>query len=238
MVKSLVKKILNKKGYDIVSYDPYFDKIKKVNYLWLNKFNIDTIIDVGASDGGYVKKIRAILPVTPIVSFEPIKESFDKLVESNSQDKNFSAQNCVLSNTEGVVDFFISSRSGCSSLLEMTDLHKTAYPETAGISKITVASKKLDDCMINCNFNSALLKIDVQGAEKFVLEGATKTLERVKIIFMEINFVETYKDCLLINESVVLLKSYGFNFYGIENVSQSLIDGSFLQADAYFIRTS
>lgn len=236
MIKAFIKKYLRRKGYNIVPYDEYFEKIKMVNYNWLKSIGIDTIIDVGASNGGFVKKIRAIFPETQIFSFEPIKDSYDKLVEKNVLDKNFTAFNCVLSNKEDIVDFYISSRSGCSSLLEMSEIHKNAYPDTAELKKTTLESKTLDECLKNQILKSALLKIDVQGAEKLVLEGAIKTLENVQVVFMEINFVETYKDCILVNEAINLLKKYGFVFYGIENVSQSTIDGSFLQADAFFIK--
>lgn len=236
MVKTLIKKYLHRKGYDIVPYDVYFDQVKKVNYNWLISMNIDAIIDIGASNGGFVKKIRTLFPDVPITSFEPLKESFQQLILNNSEDKNFKAFNIALSNKKGEVDFYMSSRSGCSSLLEMSDLHKKAYPETSSIVKITVETDVLDNFINEINGSSLMLKIDVQGAEKFVLEGGVKMLNKIKVVFMEVNFVETYKDCILINESIKLMESFGFKFRGIENVSQSIYNGLFLQGDAFFIK--
>ena len=80
------------------------------------------------------------------------------------------------------------------------------------------------------------MKLDVQGAEKLVLEGAEETLKNVDIIFSEINFSELYKGNVPFSELCRYLLEKGFTVIGIENISQSTIDGTYLQADAYFER--
>jgi hypothetical protein len=83
-----------------------------------------------------------------------------------------------------------------------------------------------------------LLKLDVQGAEWMVLEGAQDILKRVKLIFMEVSFNTLYENSLLFSDTVIRMNQLGFNVKGIENISQSLIDGTFLQADVYFVRNN
>lgn len=236
MVKKIIKNILFKRGFVIKPYVAYYENIEKVRYNWLQKIKFDLILDVGASDGGFVKKIRTVMPLIPIYSFEPISESYQKLIEKNMDDENFTAFNIALSSKEGESDFYISSSSGCSSLLEMSDIHKEAYPHTASLSKIKVPMKRLDDVMKEYDYKNIFLKIDVQGAEKFVLDGAIETLQNVDVILIEVNFVETYKECVLINEIIAYLEGKGFVLNGMENISQSTLDGSFLQADAFFIK--
>jgi hypothetical protein len=80
------------------------------------------------------------------------------------------------------------------------------------------------------------MKLDVQGAEKIVLDGAVNTLKYVKYVFCEINFVETYKGCVLFSDLNKILESQGFVMAGVENVSQSPVSGMFLQADAFYIK--
>lgn len=95
----------------------------------------------------------------------------------------------------------------------------------------------LDNIMPELKIESAvMMKLDVQGAERLVLEGSVKTLELVDVIYSEVNFVELYKDAVLITDLIVLLKKYNFNFAGIENTFQSLIDGSFTHGDAIFVK--
>jgi hypothetical protein len=62
MIKKIVKNILHRFGKDIVPYDEYEKKLEPVKFNWLKSFNINTIVVIGASDGGYAKKIRAIFP--------------------------------------------------------------------------------------------------------------------------------------------------------------------------------
>jgi hypothetical protein len=121
----------------------------------------------------------------------------------------------------------------------MSDIHKKSYPHTSKNSKITLDCFKLDDFVkkeaISINGN-VLIKIDVQGAEKLVLEGASELLQKTNIIFSEINFNSVYNGNVLFNDLSSFLFDKGFRIEGIENISQSLVDGTYLQGDAYFTK--
>ncbi|MDD3859935.1 MAG: FkbM family methyltransferase [Bacteroidales bacterium] len=238
-MKHLIKKILKNRGYMIIPFDNYLIKIENVRYKWLQKIKPGVIIDVGASNGGFAKKIRKIIPEAQLYCFEPLIQSYNSLLDNFSNDKNFKSYNIAISDFTGVSDFYECVSSGSSSILEMTDVHKKAYPNTSENRKITIQVDTLDNVLfekLNLQDDIVLLKIDVQGAEALVLRGAEKTLKLTDIIFTEINFSETYKDCVKVNDLIRILESFDFVLYGIENVSQSLNDGSFLQADAFFVK--
>ena len=78
--------------------------------------------------------------------------------------------------------------------------------------------------------------MDVQGAELLVLQGSEQMLKHAKVVFAEINFNSLYSNDVLFNEMIEFMSAKDFRLYGIENVSQSVVDGSFLQADAYFVK--
>ena len=121
----------------------------------------------------------------------------------------------------------------------MSKLHKDAYPFTQKYYVIKTECKRLDTFIEEHNLNfedNILLKLDVQGAECNVLEGAEKILQRVKVVFMEVSFNTLYDNSILFTETIIRMKQLGFKVAGIENISQSLIDGTFLQADVYFLR--
>ncbi|MEN9522251.1 MAG: hypothetical protein RL065_628, partial [Bacteroidota bacterium] len=53
---------------------------------------------------------------------------------------------------------------------------------------------------------------------------------------IETSFNELYKNQWLFNDTYTFLVKQGFRLVGVENVSQSIVDGTFLQMDAYFIK--
>lgn len=233
------KDTLRKSGRVIVPVDEYEESIQKGRYNWLRQMNIQTILDVGASDGGYARKIRQILPNAMIHSFEILPDSFEALNKRQSTDKYFKSYQIALSTYKGEIEFFRSGNSGSSSLLEMAELHKTSYPQSKNIQKIKVACDRLDNIITTDVLKpNVLLKLDLQGAEKIVLEGATGILDKVNIIYSEINFQELYIGAVLIDDLMKYLEKFNYRLTGIENVSQSLADGTFLQADAYFTKIS
>lgn len=239
MIKRIIKNILRYYGKEVVPYNDYEKRFEPVKFNWLKSFNIQTIIDVGASDGGYAKKIRAIFPQAKIYSFEAILESYQHLSKKFSNDPNFKAFNICLNNYNGNCDFFINEYKGSSSLFHMSKLHKDAYPFTQKYYAINTECKRLDTFIEENALNfedNILLKLDVQGAEWNVLEGAEKILQRVKVVFMEVSFNKLYDNSILFTETIIRMKQLGFKVAGIENISQSIIDGTFLQADVYFLR--
>ncbi len=237
VIKNIIKILLRKKGLIVLPVDVYHEQLSPIKYNWLKAMNFSSIIDVGASDGGFARKARAMFSETPIFSFEPIKESYDRLNECFKNDKKFASYNIACSNQKGQAEFYISSNTGSSSLLEMSSLHKEAYPDSSKLIKTTVLTEKIDNILCEKETgNNVYLKMDVQGSEMYVLEGASVLLNSVSLILSEVSFVTLYDGQHLVNELISYLKERGFIIAGVENVSQNLIDGTFLQADMYFIR--
>lgn len=236
-MKRLIKKTIEQLGYDIIPYDASSKILESNASRWLQAMEINTVIDAGASNGGFARRIRKILPRARIISFEALQDSYDELNQRMKQDENFESHGVALSNSNGKAVFQMASSVGSSSLLSMAELHKSAYPASSGITEIEVECKKLDDVLDAAQMKKNILfKLDVQGAEKMVMEGAENTLRNTELIFSEVNFQELYHGCVLFTDLVDYLQQRSFRVIGIENVSQNINDGTFLQADAWFQR--
>jgi FkbM family methyltransferase len=240
MIKRVINGVFRRIGYTKI--DDYQVLQDKANEKWWKSLNVDLVFDIGASDGGFARKIKGLYPNTELHSFEALPNSFERLIQRCGEFKNFYPNNIALSDKEGEIEFFLCEDStGSSSMLEMTDIHKQAYPHTAKNKSLKVKSITLDDYVIKNQLNTEsktiLMKLDVQGAEKIVLNGCENTLKDVNYIFCEINFVETYKGCVLFPELNKMVEDKGFSLVGIENVSISTVDGSYLQADAFYIKS-
>ena len=74
-----------------------------------------------------------------------------------------------------------------------------------------------------------LLKVDVQGNEIKVLEGASRMLGRknIKLIFTEISIAPSYSNQSEIDEIISLLRANGyriFNFFKMKHIRGKLIE--------------
>lgn len=237
MARKTIKGLLKKQGYTIKLYNYHDEQIERVRYNWITRLDIQTVIDVGGGLGEFATKARQILPDAKIITYEAIPDSYQRICERFAGDDRHQAYNFALSDKVGEVEFFISSNNGSSSLLEMGRLHKEAYPYSSDITSLIVKTSRLDDTLSTGFLSKNLwLKLDVQGAELKVLEGAKKLLGETSLVFMETSFSELYHGQPLFNEVAEYMKSHGFRVVGIENISQDIRDGTFLQCDIFFAR--
>lgn len=155
-----------------------------------------------------------------VFAFEPnpfnakrIKENLDK-----NQISNVKLYQIALSSEDGETEFLFSDNieSGTSSggFIEESDTlyEKSGYETDIGFQRIKVQMLKIDDLdEIKKGLRIDLMKIDVEGAESLVLEGAKNTIIKQKpTIIVEIHSIGNmyYFMSLLqeINYSCTLLK--------------------------------
>src|SRR5690606_5024790 len=109
----------------------------------------------------------------------------------------------------------ISGFSQSSSLRPMTHVHSDAAPETAYVSTETVAVRRLDG--VAGEFlrpgDRVYLKIDTQGFEREVLEGATGIMESVVALQVELSFRELYAGETLAAEMMAMIGKLGFQLF-------------------------
>ena len=78
-----------------------------------------------------------------------------------------------------------------------------------------------------------LIKIDVQGYEKFVLEGANKNLSKIKYIIIELSNKKFYDFQIKNNEMINFLKKKNFRL--IKYFNKNFLGKKNYQADYLFI---
>jgi len=157
------------------------------------------------------------LGVKSFALFEPQKEAFKAIKEKTSDMSNAMIYNVALADYKGKTKMFIEevNMGQSSSILEPKE-HKNKYPDIEFIKEETVKVDMLDNYdLFRYNFNTLIM--DAQGAEMLILKGATETLKSIDIIYTEVNFIEMYKGCALIDEMDAFLKEKGFYRYAMGN---------------------
>ncbi len=234
-IVNFIKKIVNPLNIDIKKY-PSSDLRRRKKLLEHHK--ISNVLDVGANSGQYAIELFEIGYSGNIISFEPVKSVFNILNKKVVNNKKWKAFNFGLGNKEEKLSINISENTYSSSLLDIMPSHIKGSPESKYIDKELIKIKTLDsiyDEIIKFN-DIVLLKIDVQGFEKNVLDGALKSLQKIKGIQIEMSIEELYKGEILFDQMIPFLKNIGFNLYSLENGFYDMESGKLLQVDGIFFR--
>ena len=158
----------------------------------LQKLAISLVIDVGANRGQWSSRIRSDGYRGEIWSFEPT-DAFLELKKNVNNDQNWKIFNLALADKAGESEMFLSSNQGLSSsLLEPTGFrsqHPTiSFSETRKVNVSTLDSK------IEVSSPPFYLKIDTQGSESLVLEGASKSLSKCLAVEFESALIPLYRN--------------------------------------------
>jgi FkbM family methyltransferase len=195
MFKKIIKKLSRSLGIDLKRYNVQTSEAARMQQL-LDYHKIDLVLDVGANVGQYAKSLRDLGYSGRIVSFEPLSSAYSQLKTASKKDPLWEiAPQTAIGNQEGEIIINIAGNSQSSSALPMLDAHVQSAPESAYSGSETVKLSRLDTLAkdyIKSETKSIFLKIDVQGLEKQVLEGATAILPLVKGIKLELSLVPLY----------------------------------------------
>jgi FkbM family methyltransferase len=234
-MKELIKKTLKKAGFQIKRF-PDGDYLRRIKII--NDNHINLVLDVGANNGGYALSMREFGYTKKIISFEPLKSAFSELKISAQKDKNWILNNYALGNEDTKSVINISGNSFSSSILNMLPQHLNSAPESRFISQEEIEIKKLDTIFSSmCSpTDNVMLKIDTQGYEKNVIDGAIESLPKIKIIQLEMSIVQLYESELMMTEMINYLDAKGYQLFSLENGFGDSESGQLLQVDGIFVR--
>jgi FkbM family methyltransferase len=187
---------------------------------------VDTVIDVGANIGQFGESLRANGFREKIVSFEPTSSAFQALAQKAAADRNWEAHHCAIGATSGTTVLHASHLSVFNSILELSSVAALHDSRMAVHHTEEVPIYPLDQILPACA-ETVLLKIDTQGYERQVIEGAKETVRRVAGILMELPVIHTYEGEWHLHEALQYMFEAGFvpaqiqavAYHGADNVS-------------------
>lgn len=168
--------------------------------------NIDSIWDIGANHGQFAFMANKVWPNLPIYSFEPDPDSYQKLVANFNR---FS----ILGNT---FIYALSDKTGSKEFIRYADdvnnsLLTATSSSQKSIDKIQVECITLDSFSKTLpDIRAAFLKLDVQGFELAVINGAKDFLTRCKYVQIEVSFSPNYEGGAHAGEVMLVMHDLGF----------------------------
>lgn len=202
-----------------------------------------TIFDIGAHHGESIESFNKYFNNPRIYSFEPFDESFEILSLKKSKISNTKIFNLGLSNFNGKGTFYSyvdpknPNISATNSILQLND--GKFIPSYSENQIVECEFMKLDSFVEENNISYIdLLKIDVQGAEFKVIEGANNFLKDKKIgcVLIEIAIADFYKGQKSFDFYINLFKNYEYELKGFYNLISDK-DRSILYLDAVFSKS-
>lgn len=224
-------------GVDVVRYQPSTHYLARRMQL-LRSHDIDLILDIGANDGQYAIEVRRLGYRGRIVSFEPLPDVATRLRERTADDPAWTMRAVALGDAPGSATINIAGNSASSSLLSMLPEHEHLAPGTACVGHVKVDVERFDDIADEVIEGAAnpYMKIDTQGFEARVLEGAKGSLDRIAGMQLELSIVPLYGSAPLYIEILHRLDAAGFVLMGIEPGFSDPSSGQLLQFDGIFYR--
>lgn len=228
------KMLVHRAGFDVSR-----DTFKHRFVYQVLQHGIDTVLDIGANSGQFGKLLRQSKFTGQIHSVEPLQSAYNVLAAAAAGDPRWSVQRAAVSAEPGTLTMNVSSNSVSSSVLPMLDRHATAAPSAQYVATEEVLATTVDEIVTTTGLNPerTMLKIDVQGYERAVLDGAAKTLPTFRGVRTEMSLVPLYEGQALMPEIMNLLGQHGFELWFIDPGFTEPVTRRLLQLDGVFFRS-
>lgn len=234
-----------------------FDKFLSVNIEFSNELLKSPIglIDIGAR-GGVSSIFKPASKLFNVLGFEPDPAEVMKIKNDLGEKSSWAdilLESIAVSDKSGIEEIYLLKHQVNSSMYPVNEnifrrykLDGFQLEKKIKINVDTIDNLVFSERMANKNYGE-ILKIDTQGAELKILQGAERTLEeRTTCILCEAAFFTPYENVTLFSELEIFLRNKGFTFYAFLDFQQrstkrmdkfeKIGRERFMQADALFFK--
>jgi FkbM family methyltransferase len=203
---------IRKRGFDVIRWPvgtPY-----GVDFVALTDMeNADVVVDVGANGGYFGAMLRARGYAGAIVSFEPGSSAFEQLTAQARADPEWTAHRLALGATARLAELSIpGGDTSIASLCAVNDRGKDHFADLLHDTHVeTVEVVRLDDVWDDLiSGDRAMVKLDTQGQDRAVLEGALDVMDRIVGIQTELSVNGYYEGAPDYIEMLEWLRDAGY----------------------------
>ena len=223
MTKRLVKKVIRSFGYRLKKL-PVDDLEENLTSLFRD-LEINCVLDVGAHFGEYGQRLRAMGYESRIVSFEPVKASFEILSRRAAADGNWIACNIALGSSNSTAEINVPTGSVLASFLETSAYSKAQYgsfseTDHKEVVKVATLDSSFEQCIQGIESPRVFLKMDTQGFDLQVLAGADESAKVVFGMQSEVSVKKIYEGMPDWISAIGVYKSLGYEITGLYPVNR------------------
>lgn len=178
---------------------------------------INCVLDVGANQGQYGRRLRELGYQGTIISFEPVSADFQQLQAAAAGDPHWHTHHLALGDEDGEALINVTSDSLFNSFLAPNDFITGQGLRVQQQEGVQV--RRLDtifaDCVPADPPPRLYLKVDTQGYDLKVLAGAERTLPHILALQTEVSVRPVYENSPDFLESIAAFTGRGYDITGL-----------------------
>ena len=203
---------------DSVLSKPIYEgfEVDEMSFLQSTLKEGDTFLDIGSNIGLFsLLASKKVGSTGKVIAFEPTPLTYSRFQENIilNNFSNIDARQIALSNTKGEMKFYISN-NGYDAWNSLAPSHDDKLQESIIVPVSTLDSELQDEDKTKIS----LVKIDVEGWEKFTLLGGKSFFENyAPIVMVEFTEQNTFNAGYMVQDIYNVLIEMGYSWYRIEN---------------------
>lgn len=235
-MKARLKGLLHRAGWEITRY-PVADTMGWYLRAAIRHRQVRLVIDVGAHFGEFASLVREVAGYDgQLVSFEPARESFERLSAEMAADSRWTGHRLALGSTDSALPLNLYPSTVFNSFREVNEFGRGIIPgeelNIAGTESVEV--KRLDEVV---EFDGPiLLKSDTQGYDLEVLAGATALMDRIEVIVLELPARNIYEGAPTMLDMLTRMDDLGYEPLAIVPITRDPAYFRVLEFDGIFVR--
>lgn len=234
-----IDQAVSRRGYRVV-HETHADEMARTSFvkLLLQRIEPTLVLDVGGNVGQFRSWLRNDLQYKGRgESYEPYPEAAAQLRRESLHDPRWAVHELALGKAIGTAVLNVMSGKGeLNSLLEPDDTYTVHLSELNQVRHtIRVEVRTLAEFVPRTG-ETVYLKIDTQGSDLAILEGAGSALDHVAIVQTEVSFTPIYRDQPTAVSVLKFLETHNFTLAGMYRNNRAGFPRQLLEADAFFVR--
>jgi FkbM family methyltransferase len=196
-----------------------------------------SVMDIGAYDGEFTEAAALYYGAERfwLVEANPVKA---RALEARFAGRpGHRVIHAAVASEPGTLRFSVNQHAASSSLLTMSSRSGALFGREFQVTEqVTVPALSLDALFAQERIEGIdLMKIDIQGAERMLIEGGQQALPRVRTVYIEVLFEEQYEGAALFGEIDQRMKRLGFQLYTLSGLRRGAT-GGLVYGDAVYRR--
>ena len=202
-------------------------------------YGVNCVIDVGAHEGEYAKRLRDGGYDGRIVSFEPVPRAFEALAAEANDDQGWHVHQLALGRDDGTTTMNVVPGT-LSSIRPPTELGARRYKRLRDPEHVEVSVRRLDamldELLDGLDRPRPYLKLDTQGFDLDVFAGAGERIRDFAGMQSELPLMQLYEGMPRLPEALPIYEAAGFDVAAMYPVSRQGKTGRVLEFDCVMVR--